>query len=395
MKKCVLKKIAAAAAAAAMLVSLGGCGDKGKEPAPAEDETTSATTEATTAYVSVNDEIRDIPSSELVKEIKIGWNLGNTFDSFITGDVSLETSWGNPVTTKEMITAVKEAGFNVLRLPVTWFPHLDENNNIDEEWLNRVREVVDYAYGQDMFVILNLHHEDWHDPFYDNEAAAAEKLKTLWKQIGTHFEGYGERLIFEAMNEPRMRGTNNEWNGGNKEGHEVVNRLNAAFVETVRGLGGNNAKRHLMIPVYAASSSPNAMKALEVPEGDDKIIVSVHAYVPYGFALGGDLDDNEFAADGNTTGDIKYVMDNVKKIFLDKNIPVIIGECGARAKDNTAARAVWAEYYIGKAKEIGVPCIIWDNGAFEGDGENFGLLDRENCTWTYPEIIDGFMKGLK
>lgn len=388
MKKYVLKQIAAAVAAAAMLISSAGCGNKDGGSAPGEGETTAAA-------VSANDEMRDIPSVELVKEIKIGWNLGNTFDSFITDDVTLETSWGNPVTTKEMVTAVKDAGFNIIRIPVTWFPHLDENNNIDKEWLDRVQEVVDYAYSQDMFVIINLHHEDWNDTFYDNEAAATEKLKTLWKQIGTHFEGYGERLIFEAMNEPRMRNTNNEWTGGNKEGHEVVNRFNAAFVETVRGLGGNNAKRHLMIPVYCASSSPDAMKALEIPAGDDKIIVSVHAYVPYGFALGDDLNDNKFTADGRTTGDINYVMDNIKKIFLDKNIPVILGECGARAKDNTEARTVWAEYYISKAKEIGVPCIIWDNGAFEGDGENFGLLDRQNCKWAYPEIIDSFMKGLK
>lgn len=377
MKKNTVRKIVSAVIASCMLLSLSGCGDKN----------TSAST--------VNDEIRDIPSTELVKEIRVGWSLGNTLDSTGGTGVDSETSWGNILTTKEMITTVKDAGFNIIRIPTTWGIHMDENNVVDEAWMNRVQEVVDYAYSQDMFVILNIHHEEWHDPYYETEAESTEKLKALWTQIGTRFEGYNERLIFEGLNEPRKRNTGVEWNGGDDEGREVVNHFNAAFVETIRGLGGNNAKRHLMIPSYAASSTDSALRAVKVPEGDDKIIISVHAYTPYAFALSGDFAARKFSPDDPSANDIIYLMDTLKTTFIDKGTPVIIGEFGARSKANEDIRAEWATFYVSKAKEIGVPCLWWDNGAFSGNGENFGILNRSSCAWEYPVIVEGLMKGLE
>ena len=396
MKKGLLKRITAAVTAVIMVTAFSSCGKESGEAPASDDGTTVTEAAATEAYVSsVNDEIRDLPSMELIKEIKIGWNLGNTLDASDAKDLTSEISWGQPYTTKEMITAVKDAGFNIVRIPTTWFNHMDSDNNVDEAWMNRVQEVVDYAYTQDMFVILNIHHEDWHDPYYDNEEAATEKLKALWTQIGTRFENYSERLIFEGMNEPRKRNTALEWNGGDKEGHEVVNHLNAAFVETIRGLGGNNAKRHLMIPSYAASFVPAAMNDFEVPEGDDKIIVSIHAYTPYDFALGEDLTQRLFTPDEGSANDVIYLMDTLKTKFIDNGTAVIIGEFGARAKANTDIRAEWATYYVSKAKEIGVPCVWWDNASVSGLGENFGLLNRQTCTWEFPEIIEGLMKGLE
>lgn len=394
MKIKVFGKICSAILALLMLLSLSGCGNNGS---PENEETQNAgnSQEASSSANAVNDEIRDIPSTELVKEIKIGWSLGNTLDSTGGNGVDSETSWGNIVTTKEMITAVKDAGFNIIRIPTTWGIHMDENNVVDEAWMNRVQEVVDYAYSQDMFVILNIHHEEWHDPYYETEAASTEKLKALWTQIGTRFAGYDEKLIFEGLNEPRKRNTPLEWNGGDDEGHEVVNNFNAAFIETVRGLGGNNAKRHLMIPGYAASSTDSALKAIKIPEGDDKIIVSVHAYTPYAFALSDDLTARSFSPDDTSANDIIYLMDSLKTNFIDKGIPVIIGEFGARNKANEAIRAEWATFYVSQAKAIGVPCLWWDNGAFTGTGENFGLLNRSSCTWEYPAVVEGLMKGLE
>ena len=383
----ILKKLGAAVTAAVMLASFAGCNKDAAEDTPAE---TTVTTEAAV----VHDEIRDISSMELVKEIKIGWSLGNTLDSVATG-MTAEMAWGNMKTTKEMITTVKDAGFNAIRVPVTWGTHMDAENNVDEEWMDRVQEVVDYAYSQDMFVILNIHHEDWHDPYYDTADASIAKLKALWTQIGTRFADYDERLIFEGLNEPRMRNTAMEWNGGNKEGHDVVNQMNAAFVETIRGLGGNNEKRHLMLPTYAANSGSSAINDFVLPEGDDKLIVSIHAYLPYAFALGGDLNQREFTPDEGNAAEILNLMETLNNHFISKGIPVIIGETGARSKANEDIRAEWATYYISKAKEIGIPCFIWDNGAFNGTGENFGLLDRRNCTWKFQKIIEGFMKGLE
>ena len=384
--------------AAAILLTFSGCKDNvstNDTPGTNEPETT-ASVENTSP---VNDSIRDISSVELVKEIKVGWSLGNTLDAYNSAaghqDVTSETCWGNPVTTKEMITTVKNAGFNIIRIPVTWGNHMDENNTVDEEWMNRVQEVVDYAYSQDMFVILNIHHEEWHDPYYETADASIEKLKALWTQIGNRFENYDEHLIFEGLNEPRKRNTPLEWNGGDKEGHDVVNQYNAAFVETIRGLGGNNPKRHLMLPTYAAATTSSALNDYVMPEGDDKLIVSVHAYTPYGFALSDNLDDRSFTPDEGNAADILYLLDELKTRFTDNGIPVIIGEFGARSKGNVADRTAWAEYYVRKATEVGIPCLWWDNGAFIGDGENFGLLDRKSNVWKFQEIVLGLMNGLE
>lgn len=337
--------------------------------------------------------IRDIPSSELIKEIKAGWSLGNTLEAVHAKDLTSETSWGNPVTTKEMITAVKKAGFNIVRIPVTWWNHMDESGIVDAKWFERVREVVDYAYDQDMFVILNIHHENWHDPYYENEEAAVKKLTALWTQIGNRFEEYGEKLIFEGLNEPRKRSTPVEWNGGDAEGHDMVNRLNAAFVRTIRGLVGNNPKRHLLLPTYAASSTAAAIKGFVLPENDDKLIVSIHAYMPYEFALGDNMEEKSFSPKSKSASEITKLINRLKKNFTDRNIPVIIGEFGARNKENISDRTEWADYYVRKARDIGIPCILFDNGYFDGKGENFGLLDRKNCTWRFPEIVQAALRA--
>lgn len=383
-----IKKIGAVIFAVLIFASFSSCGNGNDSSIDGKNTEQSNTAGAV-------DEMRDIPSTELVKEIKIGWNLGNTFDATGNSTVDSEKSWGNPVTTKEMITAVKDAGFNTIRIPVTWGTHMDENNVVDEAWMNRVQEVVDYAYTQDMFVILNIHHEDWHDPYYDSSEAAIEKLTALWTQIGTRFAWYDEHLIFEGMNEPRKRNTSWEWNGGDKEGHDVVNQMNEAFVSTVRSLGGNNAMRHLMIPTYAACSVSSAINDFVVPEDDDKIIVSIHAYIPYNFAFNENMNQNTFSADSGIAKEITRLMNTLESSFISKGTPVIIGEFGARSKDNEDARAEWAAFYVSNAKKTGIPCIWWDNGAFTGTGELFGLFDRINCTWTFPKIVEGLMKGLE
>ncbi len=156
--------------------------------APAPTEVPGITTQPTAQPSKTGDklqEIRDIPSSELVKEKKIGWNLGNTMDATGGEGIHSELSWGNPFTTKEMIDTVKAAGFNTLRIPTTWEKHLGPAPDylIDKAWLDRVQELIDYAAENDMFVILNLHHEEWYQPFYDNEEKAADMLAKVWKQI--------------------------------------------------------------------------------------------------------------------------------------------------------------------------------------------------------------------
>lgn len=384
-------KVTAVLAAAIMMFSFAACGNKSDNDGAADADNTS---------VSEPAPMRDIPSTELVKEMKVGWNLGNTLDSTITNPKGTElpsdweTAWGQPVTTKAMIDSVAAQGFNVLRVPITWEGKFGEGPDytIDPDWLARVNEIVDYGIDNDMFVIINVHHEEWHMPTYENEAAAQEILTALWAQIADHFKDYNEKLIFEGLNEPRLKGTPMEWNGGNDEARDVINHWNAAFVETVRNSGGNNKLRHLMVTPYAASSMDKVLNDFAVPD-DDKVIVSIHAYLPYTFALADNAQaTTEWSADNPAdTNDIDMLMANLKDRYLDKGRAVIIGEMGTRNRMNTEARAQCARYYSEAAHNAGIPICWWDNNAFVGGGENFGLFDRKTFEWRYPDIISALM----
>ncbi|MDD6082706.1 MAG: glycoside hydrolase family 5 protein [Oscillospiraceae bacterium] len=391
-----MKKIAAAIAALlAVSMALSSCssGSENSSESPAK-ETSLPQTEL--------QDMRDITASELVSEMKTGFSLGNTMDSTIgknNGEpYEYETGWGNQTTTREAIQGIADSGFNVLRVPVSWGEHLssDGSYTIDKAWLDRVNEIVDYGLDAGMFVILNTHHEEWLFPDEAHFEANSEELAKLWSQIAERFSGYNEKLIFEGLNEPRKRDTIYEWNGGDEEGQQVVNKLNAVFVETVRNSGGNNGKRCLMIPTYAASAMEKTFAAMEVPENDDRIIVSVHAYIPYNFALASDnFTDYWSSSDPSCTAEIDNLMTTLKAYFLDKGIPAIIGEMGCVNRNNTEARKAWARYYVGKAHEYGIPCLWWDNGAYLGNGELFGIYSRDSGNWIFRDVMEGIMEGLE
>lgn len=330
---------------------------------------------------------------ELCKDITIGWNLGNSLDATGWGAGS-ETSWGNPVTTKALILKVKEAGFDAVRIPTTWYNHVDSDFNIDESWLDRVQEVVDYAYDEGMYVILNSHHENWNEPYESNLKAASNKMKKLWTQIANRFEKYGERLIFEGMNEPRWTNTQYEWNGGNAEGWRIVNELNKVFVKAVRATGGNNRYRALMVPTYAASAS--ALDGFTVPT-DDSIIVSIHAYSPYNFAMNanGTTTFDADNTDWNNTGELVWLANKLYDDFISKGVGVIIGECGTVNKNNLSARLNWAGYFPKVFGEKGIPIFLWDNNAYGSGAETFGMLHRNTLTWEYPDYIKKLVNTAK
>jgi len=341
---------------------------------------------------------------EYVKTLGTGWNLGNTFDAVSKESnptpTQQETAWHNPVTTEAMVKKVKDAGFDIFRLPTTWYPQLGPapDYTIKPEWLTRINEVVDWAINSGMTVILNLHHENWHFPSEENYPKASEILKKVWAQIANHFAHYDSNLIFEAMNEPRKQGTPVEWTGGDEEGRNVVMKLNQDFVDTVRTTGGKNATRMLMVPIYAASSDEPAMKDFTQPvynlcQPGENLITSVHAYTPYEFALSNNQAANKWSDD--LKKDIDALFERIDKYLLQKGMAVIMGECGARRKGNNVQdRVEWAKYYTATAKKYNIPCIWWDNGAMEGsdDSELFGLLNRKACKWEYPEIVDAFLQ---
>ncbi len=346
---------------------------------------------------NLHPEMEDLTAMDVVKEMKIGWNVGNTLESTrddlarVEPAFKFETAWGNPKVTQELIDAVLDAGFNVIRIPVTWKNHIAPapDYTIVESWLDRVQEVVDYAYNRGAYVIINTHHEDWNYPYYDNQEEICAEMTALWTQIAERFKDYDEHLIFEGQNEPRKVGTSQEWNGGDQEGWDVVNAVNQAFIDAVRSTGGSNPYRMLMIPGYAANST-TGIQHVEVPADDNRIIVSVHAYEPYDFALntaGRSTWDND-------TDAIDTLMSNLKTLFIDKGIPVIIGEFGALDKDNEADRLAWVSYYLSEAEKIGVPCLWWDNGYFGTNGENFGLFNRQTNECAYPDLLETMMAAV-
>lgn len=341
-------------------------------------------------------------AKDFVSNIKIGWNLGNTLDSYfdkdncswIKNDLEFETSWGNVKTTKKLITEVKKAGFNTIRVPVSWGNHIDENGKINKAWLDRVQEVVDYAYDNDMYVILNVHHDNKTFPLDEaSEKETTKKYKALWEQIAERFKDYDEKLIFEGRNEPSTEGSPKQWVGGTKEEWGVINRMYKVFVSTVRESGGNNKTRFLMIAPYSATStSLEAMNALEIPD-DDRIIVEVHVYTPYKLALDGDMSYTDF--DANAKKELDWVFDNINKAYISKGIPVILDECGYTNKGKMDERIKAFKYMITTAKKYGIPCVIWDNGATGEGGEKHGYINRTTCEWYFPDLIKAIVDAAK
>ena len=347
-----------------------------------------------------------LTAAEIVAQMGLGWNLGNTFDAHHgnTRDVySQEQSWGNPKVTPEMIHKVKEAGFKTIRIPVTWYRQLSKDGayTINAAFLARVKEVVDWAYAEGLFVIINVHHEDtWlnvKNLDTDHEKIGVQ-LAAIWRQVADTFAEYDQHLIFEGMNEPRMKGGDQEWNG-NKAGYAAVNYLNQVFVDTIRtDAKGHNGERALMIPTYAASSSSAQMQALEIPQWNgapaENIIASVHCYTPYDFCLSDEMTHFNKLFTSHTMP-IDMIFYSIKGIFLDKGIPVIIGETSATNKDNTVARENWAYYMGKKSASYGVPIVIWDNGSHgNSGGECHVWIERRGEELTpFPTVLNALFEG--
>lgn len=332
--------------------------------------------------------IRDVTAQEIVDEMFLGWNLGNTLDAHPE-----ETSWGNPPTTQAMIDAVRDAGFNTVRVPTTWMTHMGgaPDYRVDAEWMDRVEEVVGYVLNSDMYVILNTHHEEWVSVMPDADHDAIEdRLEKLWTQIATRFRDVDDHLIFETLNEPRTR-DETEWTGGTPEAREIVNRYNRAAVYAIRATGGNNAARFLMIPTHAANPSNETIADLRIPNDDPNIIVSLHTYFPYGISLGGE-------SDWGGSSDVADMEAELNRIFgrlRAMGRAAVIGEWGTQHRDNTAARAEHAETYARLATSRGMCTVWWDNGALSYGQDGFGLLDRDASppTWAFPEIAEGLLDG--
>ncbi len=354
-------------------------------------------------------------AADVVVDMTVGWNLGNTLDALGGGGMNSEISWGQPRTTREMIDGLASSGIKTLRLPVSWAAHMDKKTyTVQKEWMARVKEIVDWAIEDGMYVILNSHHDCFDRPqkmpvcsgYYPNSVnyeESANFLVNLWTQIGTVFNnGYDEHLVFETMNEPRLRGTGHEWwfdqNAEEcRDAAETLNKLNQVSLDAIRATGGNNKKRFVMIPGLQASPDSALNSAFKMPVDDapGKLILSVHMYSPYNFAMATPGDNNFTSAHKVELGSMFRRLNNS---FILKGYPVVIGEMGATNKDNIADRVAWFEYFLTKSREYGMTSCLWDNGApnpSKSQGERFGYYDRRKVQWYFPEITETVIKSTK
>lgn len=350
----------------------------------------------------------DVTAIDQVYNMKTGWNLGNTLDAINAKNLGSETSWGQPKTTKEMIDGLAASGIKTIRIPTSWSNHIiDTNYTIDPKWTARVKEIVDWAIEDGMYVILNSHHDNWaipaqmqpgkgYYPNQDNLELSKDYLRNVWTQIGLAFnDGYDEHLVFETMNEPRQRGTDHEWWTDQNcstctEAIKCLNEMNQVALDAIRATGGNNAKRFVMIPGLRAAfdSIMNPLFVLPTDVEEGRLIMSIHMYDPYNFAMGvpGDIQLTQKHLYG-----LKSTFDQLNTKYIKNGIPVVVGEYGATNKDNLEDRVAWFKFFINYSRKYGICSVLWDNGAYSPsrtEGEKFGFYNRKAASWYFPEIID-------
>lgn len=367
------------------------------------------------AYIEPdNSQMRDLTSLELSTLMGIGWNLGNSLEaiSVVNNNYSGgEQSWGNPATTKELIDAVKNAGFKTIRIPASWSHKLvnKETYQISLQWLKRVEEVINYALDNDMFVMINIHWDGgWMDyPDYEHQEDINTKLAALWKQIASYFRDYDDRLMFAGTNEVHWF---NSYSSPTAEQQEVQNSFNQTFVTTVRETGGRNHYRHLIVQGYNTNID-FTINGFIIPTDvvEKRLMVEVHYYDPYEFALKEESPFNTQWGAPYTGGDVtnwgqeawvEEALDKMKTKFVDKGVPVIIGEYGAIHRTNLMgevynlhkeARQYYLEYVTRMIVQKGMIPIYWDNGNAGNNG--FALFNRATGAVIDAEALNAIMTG--
>ena len=379
-------------------------------------------------YLAIKDNSRgiyfdnDITSKEIINDLGFGWNLGNTFDAWedeMDQGLDSETCWGNPKTTLDLIDFIVKSGFKAIRIPVTWHNHLmDKKYTVNPEWMNRLKTVVDWCIDKGLYVIINIHHDnaDYKDeplkygegyfPLKKDAIESERFIYNIWKQIAIAFNnGYDHHLIFETLNEPRMKGMLQEWwydvnNETCKESALVLNEYNKLAVKAIRETGGNNEKRFIMCPALAAGYESTVKSPFEFPDDskynkfNKKLLLSVHMYAPYDFAMNPDMSLNEFTLDYRE--ELYEKFSTIYKKYVLKGYHVVVGEMGVVNKNNTLARINWGRYYLESCRKFQFSAFIWDNGYWDNTktcDDIFGNLNRQELKWTVPTLITVLLRA--
>ncbi|MDR0487425.1 MAG: cellulase family glycosylhydrolase [Treponema sp.] len=323
----------------------------------------------------------DNSATEFVRGMGIGVNIGNTLDCIGTNTwLAGETGWGNPKITREFIAALKKYGYTTIRLPVTWAENMGAGPNytIAESWMSRVEEVVNWILAEDMYCILNLHHDggesdkSWILKAGDDPAGVTKQFAAVWKQIALRFSGAYEKLILEAMNEVGFSMWN-QWDastiGKKPEAYRILNGLNQTFVDTVRAAGGKNDSRFLLISGYYTDIDLTCDPLFKMPKDkqEDRLILSVHYYTPAVFCI---LDKDESWGKSQTDwgsgaeyAELSRQFEKIQKRYIDMGIPVIMGEYGVNFNNKLEeARTRWITAVTQTCLDNGICPVFWDTG---------------------------------
>ena len=359
-------------------------------------------------------DMRDITAIDLSKLMGLGWNLGNSLESINVNNGTYsgsETTWGNPVVTKQLIDSVKAAGFKTIRIPVAWSHNiLDQQTfEIKAEWLERVEEVVNYVLENDMYAMINIHWDGgWmNNPTYAHQDQINTKLSAFWKQIAKHFRDHNDYLLFAGTNEVHVE---NVYSTPTAENYEVQNSFNQTFVEVVRATGGKNAYRHLIVQGFNTNIS-QTVDGLVIPNDniENKLMVEVHFYDPWDYALKEDVPYKTQWGKDYAGGDVSdwgqedwvdEAFGNVKTNFIDKGYPVILGEYGAILRSSlvgdvlnkhVASRNYYLNYVTKSAIDNKIIPCYWDNGHLGDNG--FGLFDRSTGEQVHKDAIEAIISA--
>ena len=350
--------------------------------------------DSTSVSAVETESMRDISSQELVEDMGLGWNLGNDMDCYGTWVSGMETEgcWGNPKATKALIQKVKASGFKTVRIPVTWTSHIDSDGNIDEQWLARVQEIVDWCMDEGLYAIVNLHHDgngqsdiDWIRNAQNDFNTTEAKYTKVWSQIADRFKDYSDYLVFESMNEVEFKDVSKS------DAYDTLNKLNQAFVDTIRESGSNNAQRHLLIAGYITDIAQTCDVRYKVPDDPmNRCIVSVHYYTPSPFCVA--TPDVDWCTPQTTWGtDAEYeeLETNFKKMytnFVSKGTPVIIGEYGVLTEAKNGKDADSITRYLKAVSETAVKygmCpVLWDASV----GGDMNFIDRNSLQFNSSDI---------
>lgn len=338
-------------------------------------------------------------SQTYVENMGKGWNLCNTYDSLRTDDFSKsdETSWGMPVVTQDFIKAVKAKGFNSIRIPMTAYTRyslVDGHYVINQAWITKYKQTVDWAVAEGLYVMINTHHDSWTWLSKWDGNKSSEEYKTyvdLWTQIDDTFKDEPDTVCFETINEPCF-----DSDTGSITKQDKLDMINLAAHDIVRKSGGNNATRMMVIPTMGCNSADgNSDKTSKFISSlnDPNIIATVHYYSDwvYSGSLGITGFDEKLYPDTDKTEtprtNVDLFFNTLSDSFTSKGIGVVIGEYGLLGADFGASahqegeKLKYFEYMNYMASQKGVCPMVWQ-----------GIINRDPATnYSYNPPLLGAM----